>query len=80
MNGWTTGDWVVFGLSAVLIPVGLYFVVFAARIDAKQQAKLEAEGQSEGGYRSPLADTNLRTQGLVLIVLGLFGLLRFIAY
>ena len=80
MSGWTTGDWVVNGISVLVLLMGLYFVLFAERIDAAQQKKLEAEGMAESGYRSPLADTSPRTQGLILIAFGVFGLFRHLAY
>ena len=80
MSGWTTGDWVVNGISVLILAIGIYCVLFADRIDARQQAKLEAEGLAERGYRSPLADTSPRTQGLILIVFGVFGLFRHLAY
>jgi hypothetical protein len=77
---WGAGEWAIFALNVSLILVGLNSIVFAARIEARQQAKREAMGEGEGGgYKSPLSPGSPRTVGMLVLALGAFGLYRILA-
>jgi hypothetical protein len=77
---WGAGDWAMFALNVALVLFGLYSILFAARIEARQQAKREAMGEGEGGgYKSPLSPGGSRTLGLLFLAGGAFGLYRILA-
>jgi len=75
---WGAGDWSVFALWVALAGFGLYNLLFAGRIEAREELKREAEGDG-GGYRSPLAAAGPRAQGLFFLGAGAFGIARSLA-
>jgi hypothetical protein len=77
---WGVGDWAMFGLWVVLAGFGLYNLLFAGRIEAREAAKREAAGEDAGGYRSPLAAAGPRAQGLFFLAAGGFGIARSLAF
>jgi hypothetical protein len=76
MQNWGVGGWVVFGISAFVFLAGLYQLVFAARIEAGEQARREAEGAYGGGYQPRIAAGSPRVIGMIFLGFGAFGMFR----
>jgi len=77
---WGVGDWVMFGIYVLIILSGLYSIVFARRIAARQEEKLSEQGEYDGGgFRPRLMLNDPRTMGLIFLGLGAFFLMRQLA-
>ncbi len=78
---WGVGDWVMFGISVLIILAGLYSILFARRIEARQEEKLGERGEYEGGggFRPRLMQNDPRTTGMIFLGIGAFLLMRQLA-
>ena len=77
MQHWSVGNWVMFAISAFLALAGLYQLVFAARLEARDEARREAQGDHDGGgYRPSLSPGSPRVTGMIFLGVGAFGIYR----